>query len=371
MKKLNKGCKEMENLVVKDVNFNGDMLKAAQDQNGKIWVGVKWICRGIGLTESQANLQRRKIMGDDVFSEGRSNLNLLTNGGRQETMCLKLDYLPLWLAKISITPNMKRTMPEVAKKLRMYQIEAKDVLANAFIDKSSVNVPAQTIQLTIPQDPEYVKKLDWLINTVSELSSKISSATNTLETINKLDDRILKLENKASISQEVKRETKSYKAWKDKMNNALDKIVKSSDKFRTKAQVFQYIYGYITRNYGIVWDQEIKEYRDKYGYSSYITKLDTIYSKGSLRSIFESIVADLAQDCISSKEHDVSLEKMVAPLAAKCNDKTPHCAATFRRVYKSMETDWKTYPNKRKIILIKENKELQKDFENTVRLLMA
>nr|DAZ81367.1 MAG TPA: hypothetical protein [Caudoviricetes sp.] len=32
------------NLVIKDIEFNGAMLKAAQDIEGKIGVGVSYIC---------------------------------------------------------------------------------------------------------------------------------------------------------------------------------------------------------------------------------------------------------------------------------------------------------------------------------------
>lgn len=58
---------------------------------------------------------------------------LPTNGGMQEVLCLKLDFVPLWLAKISITPTMERETPELAERLEQYQLHAKDVLAAAFL----------------------------------------------------------------------------------------------------------------------------------------------------------------------------------------------------------------------------------------------
>lgn len=58
---------------------------------------------------------------------------LPTKGGTQRTLCLKLDYVPLWLAKISITPTMEAETPELAATLEQYQLRAKDVLAEAFI----------------------------------------------------------------------------------------------------------------------------------------------------------------------------------------------------------------------------------------------
>lgn len=51
----------------------------------------------------------------------------------QDAYCLKLDFVPLWLAKISITPTMEQETPELAEKLMEYQLKAKDVLAAAFM----------------------------------------------------------------------------------------------------------------------------------------------------------------------------------------------------------------------------------------------
>ena len=56
-----------------------------------------------------------------------------TGYGNREVLCLKLDYVPLWPAKISITPTMEQETPELAATLEEYQLKAKDVLAAAFI----------------------------------------------------------------------------------------------------------------------------------------------------------------------------------------------------------------------------------------------
>ena len=51
----------------------------------------------------------------------------------KSVLCLKLDFVPLWLAKISITPTMESDNPELADRLEQYQLRAKDVLAAAFL----------------------------------------------------------------------------------------------------------------------------------------------------------------------------------------------------------------------------------------------
>lgn len=111
----------------------GTELMAARDADGQIWAGVRWMCDGIGLTKSQGKSQVEKINDDKVLCKGVGNFRLPTSGGMQDAYCLKLDFVPLWLAKISITPTMEQEAPELAARLMEYQIKAKDVLAAAFV----------------------------------------------------------------------------------------------------------------------------------------------------------------------------------------------------------------------------------------------
>lgn len=122
-----------DNLTIKSVEFLGDTLMAAQDADGNIWAGVRWMCKGIGLSEGQSKNERLRIQGDMVLSKGGRYFILPTNGGNQEVLCLKVEFVPLWLAKISITPAMLEDNPEAVRKLERYQLEAKDVLAAAFL----------------------------------------------------------------------------------------------------------------------------------------------------------------------------------------------------------------------------------------------
>ncbi len=59
----------MENqLSVKAVPFMGDELMAAKDEEtGKIYAGVSYICKGIGLTEKQKDIEVSKIQKDLVL----------------------------------------------------------------------------------------------------------------------------------------------------------------------------------------------------------------------------------------------------------------------------------------------------------------
>lgn len=135
----------MNNLAVKEVNFNGDTLIAAQDKTTeKVYVAVRWVVDGIGFTRGQANNQLEKIKDDIVLKQGVRNLvfqNMEGKGGNQEVKCIELEFLPIWLAKISITPKMQKESSDIVNKLIEYQLKAKDILANAFIHNVTQILP--------------------------------------------------------------------------------------------------------------------------------------------------------------------------------------------------------------------------------------
>jgi len=128
---------KMNGMDILEQEFDGDTIMTVKlKQDGKIYVGVRWITEALGLSKGQHQRQVTNIQSDIVLSQGAANLQLPTKGGNQKSLCIELDYLPLWLAKISITPAMKNEHPEVAEKLIEYQLKAKDVLAQAFLGKS-------------------------------------------------------------------------------------------------------------------------------------------------------------------------------------------------------------------------------------------
>lgn len=127
----------MNELEIKQVPFMGSELTAARDADGQIWAGVSYICNGIGLTKHQKDRQVTNIQADKVLSRGCLKFEAGVFDPNNHTLALKLDYVPLWLAKINITPTMEAETPELAERLEQYQLKAKDVLAAAFLPKSA------------------------------------------------------------------------------------------------------------------------------------------------------------------------------------------------------------------------------------------
>lgn len=127
-----------EDLDVTTVTFLGTSLLAARDMDGQIWVGVRWMCDGIGLTEGQRNNQIRRIQKDKVLAQGAKFFRLPTSGGPQPVLCLKLDFTTLWLASVKITPGMQKEQPAAASRLVEYQLKMRDAVAAAMLDSGKI-----------------------------------------------------------------------------------------------------------------------------------------------------------------------------------------------------------------------------------------
>lgn len=156
----------MNEMIVKNVDLMGDTIMAAQDHEGVIWVGVRWICNALDMTEGQMKRQIKNIKKDMVFGEGGSNqLPLPTGQGKQEVFCIRNDFIPLWLAKINITQKTRDERPEFSKKLLEYQLKAKEILAEAFLPKQEPpKTIAGQIQLLAQGNVELNKRVDELDN---------------------------------------------------------------------------------------------------------------------------------------------------------------------------------------------------------------
>lgn len=177
----------MENgLVIKQVDFNGTELMAAQEkETGKIYVGVSYIAKGIGLTDGQMRRQKQNMSEDCVIKKGITNLRYPTSGGMQEVIAIEINFLPLWLAKISITPKMISETPEVADRLIEYQIKAKDVLAEAFLKKTTL-LP-QTLQDALRAYADEIDRSNLLIEENKTLKPKAENYDLFLTTENSKD----------------------------------------------------------------------------------------------------------------------------------------------------------------------------------------
>lgn len=380
----------MQGLAVKDVEFNGAVLRAAQIED-IVWVGVKWICDGLGLSEDRGKYERKKIQKDLVLSKGVNFYPLGTDNANSDVLCLMLEYLPLWLAKISITPTMKKENPELADRLVEYQLKAKDVLAEAFLPKRKEEVaPAvrnNMIQIPIPEVPNYAEEFEILYAKLDDLEEQNQKLYNGMSNMAKLllDMSSRKETQLPEIKMPVK-EISEEDSWKQIVYGKAENIVCNSS-FRKTASVLKHIYDYMRQNYGICWEQEAKDYKERNNLSYSPKTIEVVYQNEDLRSIFMAVLTDMEYKTKEAKEKKDEIDwsdRQILPLVKKYDDHSNGFMATYKKVYTRMEENsrvgWKNlttrYINEcggkpTKKDLINTRKSLQKKFVKAIEELMA
>lgn len=160
----------MDNLIVKPVDVLGSSIMAAQDEKGRIFAGVNYFCNALGMTKGQRDKQVQKVQKDAVLKQGCFRLEAGVFDPSNEAITLRIDFIPLWLAKITITEKTRQERPEFSRKLLEYQLKAKDILAAAFMPK----------QISVPQTvPEQIKLL---AQGNVQLNQRIDALDKKLET---------------------------------------------------------------------------------------------------------------------------------------------------------------------------------------------
>ena len=380
----------MNGLLVKNVEFNGAMLRAAQVEN-IVYVGVRWVCQGLGLNDGKIKTERKRIQEDVVLSKGKKFLPLGTDNANSDVLCLMLDFLPLWLAKINITPTMKKENPELVDKLIEYQLKAKDVLAEAFLPKRKEEIiPAvrnNMIQIPIPEVPDYREEFTLLQNKLQDLEKQNKELYDGMSNMTKLLlDMSLQKETKVSEIKMPVKEISEEDSWKRIVYGKAENIVCNSS-FRKTPSVLKHIYDYMRQNYGICWEQEARDYKERNNLSYSPKTIEVVYQNEDLKSIFMAVLTDMEYKAKEVKEKKNKIDwsdQQILPLVKKYDDHSNGFMATYKKVYIRMEENsrvgWKNlttrYINERggkptKKDLINTRKSLQKKFVNAIDELMA
>lgn len=111
------------------VDFHGDVLEAVRGDDGRVWVSIRKVCEGLGLSP---DAQRVKLEGKSWATTAMIAV-VAQDGKRREVAAVDLDALPMWLATI----EPARVAEHVRPKLERYQVECARVLKDHFFPSSS------------------------------------------------------------------------------------------------------------------------------------------------------------------------------------------------------------------------------------------
>ncbi len=185
-----------------------------------------------------------------------------------EVWCISQRKLPIALAKINITPKMKKEQPELSERLLTYQDKCADVLASVFID----NQTASDINM-------------------QSITNALTSVANTLTTFT---------QTIASLQQEINEIKKSHQKPKRKWSYWSSKMY---PKYQLLTEYFQISNSELYKNLYIELqnmypDIDLNQIIDDYCYKNNLDSaytLDVIERDTTLRSLFEDMVDNLLE----------------------------------------------------------------------------
>lgn len=256
-------------LQVTNFDFYGDSLIAIRDNaTGEIYTSINYILKGIGFTDDEQIRRRRdNWINDPVIGKGVTKFRHPSDGGTQESYCISKHKLPLALAKINITPKMKREQPELTSKLELYQDKCANVLASVFLDNKSVT--------DINLQP--------LIDAITTLSSSVITMQQDIISIK---------QNQENLQKQIPK--KRFSFWSTKM---FPKYQLLMDYFsiRENKDLYKELYKEFHNMYpDIVLNQVIDDYCYENKLDSCYT-LDAIEHDKSVRVLFEAMVDSLLE----------------------------------------------------------------------------
>lgn len=151
----------MQEMITKSVDVLGDAIMATKDADGIIWAGVSYFCKALGMNKGQKDRQTTNVQKDETLKRGCRKFAAGVFDPGSEAVGMRIDFIPMWLAKINITKTMLTEHPDLADKLLDYQLKAKDILAEAFLPKQEppASVAGQ-IQLLAQGNVELNKRVD-------------------------------------------------------------------------------------------------------------------------------------------------------------------------------------------------------------------
>ena len=135
---------------IQTINFNNQQLLTVE-KDGIKYVAVKPICENLGLAWSS---QRTKIVENHVLSEGVTIIDIPSEGGPQQTVCLPIDMINGWL--FTINPN--KVSEEIKPLVIYYQKECYKALFE-FWNKPKEQEPPKPVE-PAPQAGSFKDKFD-------------------------------------------------------------------------------------------------------------------------------------------------------------------------------------------------------------------
>lgn len=227
----------MNDLIVKEVNFNGATLVGVL-KDGKIYTPLKKFCEFLGIDFEG---QRQRIRRDETLCLGTTTFKIKAVENNiekmREMLMLEISYLPLWLTGI----KAKQCREKIRKNLTKFKLEAKDILADAFFGKREKEISLlpvdkdwgfKRIHDRVDQAKEIEKQIHYLIKFLEPIYDEIEAIAKT-----KRDSVFREFKNFKKESEYDASKEKLPIIWKTEIEEQLAEKINKSD--MTKEEILE------------------------------------------------------------------------------------------------------------------------------------
>ena len=281
-------------LQVTNFDFYGDNLIALQDNaTGEIYTAITHILRGIGFTDKQIEHQQNKILNDEILKSHTLKFSGvdLNMPSVNEIWCISQRKLPLALAKINITPKMKKNQTELSDRLLKYQDKCADVLASVFIDHK------------VPLQPN----LQSLIDSLSILTQTITTMQQDINTLKE--------------SQSAKKlPEKKYSRWKtntfNKLNTLLSYVNTHSEETLKLSEIIHLVIQETEDTYNIEINDYVDAYKSEFNLNTNPYAIDIINHYKDIKDMF-TLTLDSIMDKLNLSDNIKSSSKNIFDILAE------------------------------------------------------
>lgn len=144
-----------------------------------------------------------------------------------------------------------------------------------------------------------------MVSKYLEIDRKLEKIKEEIEDIwriiNDIKSTIPKDSKKVNSSNNLKKGNKiivvdDRTKWKRVIYGQINVLINKNGIFKKRSEVLHYLYDYMRKNYGIVWEQDIKEYKERFEIDYRPKTIDVLYDNATYRSIFEAVLVDMIEN---------------------------------------------------------------------------
>lgn len=369
---VKKGSFNMENTfeLVKSEKFYGVPCDFYKGNDDEMWLTRKQIGEALEYKDPKKSIEKIHSRYQDRLDRFSTVVKLTTLDGKNRDNYIYSERGVMEICRWSRQPKADEFMDWVWDIVQAYRHGTLQPVEN---------------NTSLIMTEEFLNKQNELLEQM-ENENKVFRMTMVegFANMSKLVESILQLNTKSIGKNDNKledRNSSDKSTWdiKKEIYKKIDDFLESIDYDLRSKDVLAAIYEYMRNNYGIVWEQEVLDYRAENELERWVSTIEVVVNNSNLLDIFMSILdtpESLKDACEKYGGFSISIEvvkkwkmlqEKILNYARRIGNNSTNAMVLYRKLYKNMNVDWSEYPEKSlKRKLIKSNKELLDEFERVV-----